>query len=79
AYSVATAVAFLRLYNGRHWLNDVLAWVGIGILSARIGCWMLPVYQRWFKWGREDSETMIISPTYNVEERGGAIAILFNF
>ncbi|MDE6812172.1 MAG: phosphatase PAP2 family protein, partial [Muribaculaceae bacterium] len=30
AYSVATAVAFLRLYNGRHWLNDVLAGVGIG-------------------------------------------------
>lgn len=25
AYTVATGVAFPRLYNGRHWLNDVLA------------------------------------------------------
>lgn len=27
AYTIATGVAFLRLYNGRHWLSDVLAWL----------------------------------------------------
>lgn len=48
AYTVATGVAFLRLYNGAHWLNDVIAGAGIGILSARIGYWMLPLYHRWF-------------------------------
>lgn len=79
AYSVATAVAFLRLYNGRHWLNDVVAGAGIGILSARIGYWMLPVYQRWFKWGNKGSDTMIISPTYNIAEQGGSIALLYYF
>ncbi|MDE7101409.1 MAG: phosphatase PAP2 family protein [Bacteroidales bacterium] len=50
AYTVATSVAFLRMYNNRHWLNDVIAGAGIGILSARIGYWMLPLYQRWFHW-----------------------------
>lgn len=25
AYTIAVCVAFLRLYNGRHWLNDVIA------------------------------------------------------
>ena len=37
AYTVAAGVAFLRLYNGRHWFNDVVAGAGVGILSARIG------------------------------------------
>lgn len=79
AYSVATAVAFLRLYNGRHWLNDVIAGASIGILSARIGYWMLPLYQRWFKWGKPNSAPMIISPTYNITEHCGSIAVLYSF
>lgn len=47
-YSVATAVGLLRIYNERHWVNDVIAGAGIGILSARIGYWMLPFYNKWF-------------------------------
>ena len=46
AYTLASSVAFLRLYNDRHWLNDVLAGAGIGILSARIGYWLLPVERK---------------------------------
>lgn len=66
AYTVATGVAFLRLYNGRHWFNDILAGAGVGILSARIGYWMLPLYQKWFKWDTTDStKTMVILPTYD--------------
>lgn len=42
AYSVATAVGALRLYNGKHWLTDVVAGAGVGILSARIGYRLLP-------------------------------------
>ncbi len=47
-YCVATAVGLLRIYNERHWVNDVIAGAGIGILSARIGYWMLPLYNKWF-------------------------------
>ena len=47
-YCVATTVGLLRIYNGRHWVNDVIAGAGIGILSARIGYWMLPYYNKWF-------------------------------
>lgn len=57
AYTVATSVAFLRMYNNRHWLNDVIAGAGIGILSARIGYWMLPLYQRWFHWDANSKNT----------------------
>lgn len=59
SYGVATAVAFLRLYNGRHWFNDVVAGAGIGILSARIGYWMLPVYRKWFGWNKATADKTI--------------------
>ncbi len=50
AYATAGTVATMRIYNGRHWLNDLLTGAGIGILSARAAYWMLPLYQRWFHW-----------------------------
>ena len=40
-YVVALAVGADRLYRDRHWLTDVLAGAGIGILSAHIGGWLL--------------------------------------
>lgn len=49
AYTIASSVAFLRLYNDRHWFNDVLTGAGIGILSARIGYWLLPYTRNIFK------------------------------
>lgn len=64
AYAVATGVAFLRIYNDRHWLNDVIAGAGFGILSARIGYWMLPLYQKWFHWNK--SSQMVLMPTYDM-------------
>lgn len=42
AYTAAITVGVLRVYNKRHWFTDVFAGAGIGILSARIGYWMLP-------------------------------------
>ena len=46
AYAVATGVGFLRMYNGRHWLHDVLAGAGIGILSARVGEWSCALWRK---------------------------------
>lgn len=46
AYTFATGVAFMRIFNDRHWLNDVLTGAGIGILSAKIGQWLLPAETR---------------------------------
>ena len=41
AYTAATAVAAMRWYNDRHWLSDLLAGAGLGILSAHVGEWLL--------------------------------------
>ena len=77
AYTIATGVAFLRIYNDRHWLNDVIAGAGIGILSARIGYWMLPLYQKWFHWDK--TATVILMPSYSIENKSIGIGLAATF
>lgn len=70
-YAIATGIAFLRLYNNRHWFNDVLMGAGIGILSARIGNWLLPFNRKLFKINKNNSRasTITIMPSYNVIDK----------
>ncbi len=41
-YTIATATGVLRMTNNRHWLGDVIAGAGIGILSTRFAYWLVP-------------------------------------
>ena len=41
-YAVAAGTGFFRMYNNRHWLNDILAGAGIGILSTKLSYWLYP-------------------------------------
>ena len=76
AYAVACGVGFMRVWNNRHWANDVLAGAGIGILSARIGYWMLPVWKKLFH--LENSRTSVaITPYYNNNTFGASMAMVF--
>lgn len=78
AYALAATVGFMRMYNGRHWFNDVLAGAGFGILSARIGYWMLPLSRHIFKMPRK-GQALIATPTYhaNTKAIGMSCAIQF--
>ena len=78
AYIFATGIAFLRLYNDRHWLNDVLAGAGIGILSARIGYWLLPWEKKLFGWD-QNSYSLAVLPTYNPETRALGFGLAARF
>lgn len=79
-YTVATGVAFLRLYNGRHWLNDVVAGAGVGIMSARIGYWMLPVYRKWFGWYNNKSRQILaMFPAYNQYSGSVGVSAVYIF
>ena len=46
AYTGALAVGVLRMYNNRHWFNDVLGGAAFGFAAARIAFWLLPYEQR---------------------------------
>ena len=76
-YTVASTVAFLRLYNNKHWFNDVVIGAGIGILSARIGYWLLPFERKFFKINNKNSKssTIAITPAYNVAEKALSVSV----
>ena len=81
AYVVACTIGVMRIYNNRHWLNDVLTGAGIGILSAQIGYWMLPYTRRLFGMGRtKQSFSLAAAPFYDYDTNaiGGGVAIRFN-
>lgn len=79
AYTVAIGVAFLRLYNNRHWLNDVIAGAGIGILSARVGMWMLPLYRKWFRLQPRSATAIAMLPYYNPANHSAGIGFSMAF
>ena len=41
-YVVAASVGYLRLYNNKHWVNDVVAGAGFGIASTRLAYLLYP-------------------------------------
>lgn len=82
AYTVACGVGFLRMYNNEHWFNDVIAGAGVGILSARLGYWMLPLERKIFGWNKsQQNKTNIVAlPYYNIlggGQLGATLAIRF--
>lgn len=60
-YAVASFTGFLRMYNNRHWLTDVIAGAGIGILSVQAAYWLYPVIARTF--GRKRQDRFFVAPT----------------
>lgn len=42
-YAVAAGTGFFRMYNNRHWLTDVIAGAGIGILSVQAAYCLYPM------------------------------------
>lgn len=78
AYAVACGVGFLRMYNDRHWLNDVLAGAGIGILSARIGYWLLPLNRKIFRIKPKSNTVVVAAPFYDPTNRGFGASLAIN-
>ncbi|MEZ4803166.1 MAG: phosphatase PAP2 family protein [Gelidibacter sp.] len=56
-YTIAALTGAFRIYNDRHWLNDVVEGAGIGIMSTKIAYWLLPVIKNMFtKTSKENLE-----------------------
>jgi hypothetical protein len=45
-YAAATATGFMRILNHKHWLSDVAAGAGLGILCAEAGYLLLPLFRK---------------------------------
>ena len=77
AYAMAITTGFLRVYNKRHWVGDVLAGAGTGILCANAGYWMLPVWKRWFRLDKKkkgSTPTLVATPFYQQEDKAAGLS-----
>ena len=77
AYGTAIGVGCLRVYNDRHWWHDVAAGAGIGILSAHIAYWVLPLEKRILGWDKE--QEMVILPTYQPDTSTVGVSLSYCF
>ena len=64
-YAIAAGTGIFRMYNNRHWLTDVAAGAGIGILSTKIAYWMNPYITRKLFHGEQNKSTSFIAPSYD--------------
>ncbi|MBR1705462.1 MAG: phosphatase PAP2 family protein [Bacteroidales bacterium] len=72
AYTVATATALSRIYNNRHWAVDIIAGAAVGILSAHIGYWLLPLGRSLFHLDAQGAQVIVL-PSYG----GCSLAVVF--
>lgn len=79
-YSLAITTGAFRVYNDRHWVNDVVMGAGIGILSAKIGYWLLPFMENKIFKSRKEKNTSysgMVMPFFSTEAVGMSAVIKF--
>ncbi|MEO8769748.1 MAG: phosphatase PAP2 family protein [Ferruginibacter sp.] len=74
-YVIATATGYLRMYNDKHWLSDVVTGAGIGMASTKLAYWIYPKLKRTF-FKKRNVNTMLM-PYYN--NGSGGISMVHNF
>ena len=90
AYAVAATVGVLRMYNNRHWVNDVLGGAACGFASVRLGLLLLPLEKKLFGWNRVQtsnesspqssaSTSFFIVPTYDVSQSSPGFSVILTF
>lgn len=78
-YAIALFVAGSRLYNNRHWVADVVAGAGFGILSVELAYWAYFPLRNAIarKVNSHAAKNLVIAPTFT--DRGGAIYLSYSF
>ncbi|MEY4834200.1 MAG: hypothetical protein RI980_315 [Bacteroidota bacterium] len=70
-YFVAAGTGAFRMINNRHWLSDVAAGAGIGILSTKLSYWLFPRINKIFTKNSETRNNKIsFLPYYNGKNIG---------
>lgn len=77
-YVVATATGVFRIYNNKHWLTDVAAGAGIGILSTKAAYWLQPYLSKHlFGTSKNKATGALFSPYYDGKQIGGSFFMSF--
>ena len=71
-YAAAIATGYLRMSNNKHWLADVVAGAGVGMLSTRVAYLIYPAIKR--KFSKKKELTTLVMPVYQAGNFGiGAV------
>ena len=75
-YAIAAITGYLRIYNDRHYLNDVVAGACIGVLSTKLAYWLYP---KIFKKSEcyKEYVAIVTLPYYSAKEVGLNMCICF--
>lgn len=75
-YAVAAGTGFFRMYNNRHWLTDVIAGAGIGMLSVQAAYWLYPIITKTIV-HKQYHSNIFLSPYVSSEGKGLAFQMTF--
>lgn len=75
-YAVATFTGAMRITNDRHWVTDVTAGAGIGILSAQAAYWLYPWLNGLIFPKKAKISTSVV-PYYSDETLGVGVTVIF--
>lgn len=75
-YPIAAATGIYRVLNDKHWVGDVVAGAGVGILSTEIAYWLFPTMSKWFS-PNDNKSSMVIMPFYQSKQIGLTILKTF--
>lgn len=75
-YSVAVFTGVYRTLNDKHWVGDVVAGAGFGILSTELAYWLYPTINSMLI-GKEKKSTTMIMPFYQNKNFGIALSQKF--
>ncbi|PWT95155.1 MAG: phosphoesterase [Bacteroidetes bacterium] len=76
-YAAAIATGYLRMYHNKHWLGDIVAGAGFGIVSTDISYMVYPAIKKWLFGKNKKEPSTIYMPTYNSGSFG--LAMLHRF
>jgi membrane-associated phospholipid phosphatase len=74
-YAMAATTGTLRVYNNRHWVSDVVAGAGFGILSTKLAYWIYPTIKK--KLFKNKPMNAMMMPYY--QNGNGGVAFVYNF
>ena len=66
----------MRVRNNKHWVSDVVAGAGIGMLSVELGYLMLPLFHKVIG-SSSDSKNMVVVPIVGNNNYGLGLAYTF--
>ncbi len=77
-YPIAAFTGVYRVINNRHWVGDVVAGAGIGILSTELAYWLFPTISNWFSpKSKESKVATMVFPVYQNNQAGVGLVMRF--